>query len=926
MKMSFRIAFFVALLLSSQPRAWADSWVGTFNDDWFFQGNWYIFDGPPGVGESATLARSSDGVFPITRTDISLSASTTIASLNVFSPLGAQYTITGSNSPVLTATTSANFENEDLQALNVHTLLGLRLNTPRVSVNDNAILSLGSGAIITTDNVQLTSNGRVDVNSGASVQTLKYQLDNSAGEIRVNSGGELRIAGDTTLLRGTTTINAGGELNAISGVDLEYNGSALLQMFSGHAVDDGVHLKATGGGDISNSEYIDVGNGNVGSLSVTGAGSTLTAGSISDWGRSTSASATVTIADSAVATVSQLRAGTSNGQFVGTVSGGALLKALASFTMGGGTAVRPVSLDVTSNGTLRIDGSATFNSQADLNLTNGTVNFNGGATFNVGSRIDWSGGTVNLGANTTLLVNGGVFNKTSPTGFIFTDNTTTRVTSGGSFTTPSYFDLGNATLEVDNGTLTAGTAGGTISDWGAASSSTVTLSNGAVATYHSGLRTSLSGGMVNATLSGGARLVTSSLATGGATTSNTVLTVNGGRIESSGAIDFLRGTTVSIAAGGYVEGENVALGSSGGTTGVTVAGDAAVLKALDELIAGRIGTSTLTISAGGRAESNDRTVLSEQGGANSTVTVTGSGSTLSVGSTLVVGEGGAATLNVQDQGYVAVLGSVTVNGSSKIDVSTNGQLEINSAAVISNEGEIELASGGLIRGDVSNGWHLRLQNADVFGDVTLLDGSRMFADNSSVSGLDQQAGAQMLFEIRGPSDFDDLSILGAASFAGDLVVSLADGFVPTVDSVFQILYHESRTGQFLNEDFTAAPLPSGLIWNVLYGTSYLTLEVIPGFATLIGDANGDCSVGAADYALWAAQFGQTGSGLSADFDGNGSVGAGDYALWAANFGKTCPPAGANHVPEPSSLPLLGLAGACLAAYARAGRRRRAPTR
>lgn len=56
---------------------------------------------------------------------------------------------------------------------------------------------------------------------------------------------------------------------------------------------------------------------------------------------------------------------------------------------------------------------------------------------------------------------------------------------------------------------------------------------------------------------------------------------------------------------------------------------------------------------------------------------------------------------------------------------------------------------------------------------------------------------------------------------------------------------------------------------------------------LVGDANGDGSVGAADYAIWAAQFGQSGPGLSADFDGNGSVGAGDYALWAANFGKSC---------------------------------------
>ncbi len=73
-------------------------------------------------------------------------------------------------------------------------------------------------------------------------------------------------------------------------------------------------------------------------------------------------------------------------------------------------------------------------------------------------------------------------------------------------------------------------------------------------------------------------------------------------------------------------------------------------------------------------------------------------------------------------------------------------------------------------------------------------------------------------------------------------------------------------------------------------------------ATLIGDANQDCSVGAGDYAIWAASFGQTGVGLPADFDGDGTVGAGDYVLWAANFGQTCPPD--LSVPEPPTAALM----------------------
>ncbi len=95
---------------------------------------------------------------------------------------------------------------------------------------------------------------------------------------------------------------------------------------------------------------------------------------------------------------------------------------------------------------------------------------------------------------------------------------------------------------------------------------------------------------------------------------------------------------------------------------------------------------------------------------------------------------------------------------------------------------------------------------------------------------------------------------------------------------------------------------------------------------LVGDANGDCSVGAADYAIWAAQFGQSGVALSADFDGNGSVGTADYALWAANFGKTCP-ATVSPVPEPATcwLGLTSLMGVrCFRRLGLSSRRRRGP--
>jgi T5SS/PEP-CTERM-associated repeat protein len=558
--------------------------------------------------------------------------------------------------------------------------------------------------------------------------------------------------------------------------------------------------------------------------------------------------------------------------------------------------LRQVSLDV-NGGTFEADGLATFNNLADLNLVNGTVNFDGGATFNAGSRMDWSGGAVTLGDNKTLRINGGAVIKTNTTGFIFSGDSATQILGGGGLSTPSYFDLGNATLDMNNGTLTVGTAGGTVSDWGAGTATTATLSNNAVATYNSGLQMSASSaGTTNVTISGGARLVANFLNAGGGSTTNVMLNVNGGRVESSGAISLLRGTTANATASGRIEGQDIVLSSpGGGTASLTVTGDGAVLDANDELFAGREGATTLTISGGADGDVSTRTVLGELAGANSTVNVTGAGSTLLAGSSLAVGGAGLGTLNIS--GVVNVFGGVTVNGSSKIDLDLGGSLEIPVSSSISNGGEIELTAGSQIRGDVSNAGRLRLFDSSITRGVTLLAGSQMFVDNSSVGSLSQQADAEILFQLRSASDFSNLSATGAATLGGDLVISLAGGFAPALGAEFPILSAASIIGPFAT-DFSAAPLASGLAWDVLHTSTSVTLKVV---AETDGDHNGDGFVDAADYVAWRKS--------PNNFGGH----PGGYTTWRSNFGET-PGSGATQaaaanapVPEPSLLTLTLMA-------------------
>ncbi len=75
---------------------------------------------------------------------------------------------------------------------------------------------------------------------------------------------------------------------------------------------------------------------------------------------------------------------------------------------------------------------------------------------------------------------------------------------------------------------------------------------------------------------------------------------------------------------------------------------------------------------------------------------------------------------------------------------------------------------------------------------------------------------------------------------------------------------------------------------------------------LMGDANRDGIVSAADYAAVQAFFGSTGqAGIPGDANGDGVVSAADYAAVQANFGSSA----SSSVPEPATVTLLVLGGA-----------------
>jgi len=135
------------------------------------------------------------------------------------------------------------------------------------------------------------------------------------------------------------------------------------------------------------------------------------------------------------------------------------------------------------------------------------------------------------------------------------------------------------------------------------------------------------------------------------------------------------------------------------------------------------------------------------------------------------------------------------------------------------------------------------------------------------------------------TQFDSLTIAGAATLGGSLDVSLIGGFTPHAGNSFDILDWGSLTGTF--SSIQLPTLASGLQWDTshLYSTGILSV-IAP------GDFNHDNQINAADYVTWRKNDGA----------------ANQYAVWRENFSLTASSAesldNASAVPEPDTVFLL----------------------
>jgi len=285
----------------------------------------------------------------------------------------------------------------------------------------------------------------------------------------------------------------------------------------------------------------------------------------------------------------------------------------------------------------------------------------------------------------------------------------------------------------------------------------------------------------------------------------------------------------------------------------------------------------------------------------------------------------APSINVDEGSHKLQLGvglladaAVTVSGG---DLSFDGPVDLMgktlslSGSVILNHSVVDSVGGGsvtLLSGDVSG---VGTISGDVDNQSATVSPGNSPGELTIDGHYNQGSGGTLAIEIGGTQagvNHDVLNVLGDASLAGTLHVTLLDGFTPSGGDAFKVL---TASGELTDAGLTLGGSDAGLFsMNIDTANDWIMLTTAG--AGLAGDYNGNGTVDAADYTIFRDNLGGDSAVLGGNGSGAATVVVADYDLWKQNFG----PSGTGStaaVPEPTGLILLGLVvGSCLC-----GRRR-----
>ena len=417
------------------------------------------------------------------------------------------------------------------------------------------------------------------------------------------------------------------------------------------------------------------------------------------------------------------------------------------------------------------------------------VNFSGISPTN--TSLDVEAGTV------TFELFGGTYTLSSVVRIGLTVGSTSRLTLfDGTLDVDTNGDnIEVGTFDVD-GFLTVST-NATIGAFG--SNPDILLGNGG-----DGTLTINNGGVVNST-SGSFGLI-SALATGTAT-----VTGLGSQWVNSGA--FIVGSsgtgTLTVQSGATISGTGSQIGSGGGSIGnATVTGAGSSWSESASLSIGNAGTGSLTISSGGAMTVGTTASIGSNSRSFGTVSVSGTGSRWTIGASLLAGSFGQGTLTVSSGGQVMCAGlivgvgisattdgtvtitgtgsSLTASGAADIGDQDNGSLTVSNGGVLITKAGLDIGAGTTGVGDVTvtganalwtNTGTINVANLGA-GTLTVSNGGAI--NTSGTLNINDPAGTPF-----GTLNFDGGTITAASVVrAAGGIFNWTDGTVRIVDGAF----------------------------------------------------------------------------------------------------------------------------------------------
>ncbi len=298
----------------------------------------------------------------------------------------------------------------------------------------------------------------------------------------------------------------------------------------------------------------------------------------------------------------------------------------------------------------------------------------------------------------------------------------------------------------------------------------------------------------------------------------------------------------------------------------------------DQLVVGNKSGGSLMISSGSRVKTNglDIAVTNTSQGE---VTVTGSGSILSVNNDVNIGQAGSGVLELRDHGQLNVGQNVRINQNGTLLLVDNGQVQAKQIDVLGGL----LKGSGRITANVINTGRLDIGNS--IGHIV-------------IEGDYEQSGV-LEVEIDTNGNIDLLEVTGQATITGDLDMIFLDDILPTYGEHLTFL----QAGNGVNGRFgtiDGLDITEFLCWGVTYESDAVSVAY-----ALLGDANLNGRVNRQDRDIVESFMGYTTPvGRSeGDLNSDGIVDQLDYDMVTATWRMRFTPDMA-HIPEPSTSLLM----------------------